>query len=97
MRSHPPTPANGLQRSTFFADRRFSRFELGTILKDHNDQHCWSKPIEQCGYLALLLFFFFLNSDIFRTAKYTHKLVLGPKKSILKFNPYTADGFPIEE
>ena len=33
----------------------------------------------------------------FRTVKYTHKLVLGRKNSILKFNPFTAEGFPIDE
>ena len=58
-----PTHANGLQRSAFFADQRFGRLELGTILKDHDDQHCWSKPSEQCEFLALLLFLFFFNSD----------------------------------
>ena len=29
-----------LQRSTFFADQGFDRLELGTLLKDHDDQHC---------------------------------------------------------
>ena len=25
----------------FFVDQRFGRLELGTLLKDHDDQHIW--------------------------------------------------------
>ena len=60
--SHPRPRATEVHFQS--VDHRFGRLKLGTILKDHSDQHCWSKPSEQCEFLALLLFLFFLNSDI---------------------------------
>ena len=61
-----PLPSQPRPRATevhFFVDQRFDRLKLGTILKDHSDQHCLSKPSEQCEFFALLLLFF-LNSGI---------------------------------
>ena len=80
-----PPPCHPRPRATevhFFVDQRFGRLKLGTLLKDHSDQHCWSNSSEQCEFFALLLFLLAFS----KTVNYIHKLVLGPKESVLKFN-----------
>ena len=76
----------------FFVDQRFSRLELGTLLKDHDDQHCWSSwfaaanPVDNTDFQLYFYFCSFSIVTFSKAVKYIHKVVSSPKKSILKFN-----------
>ena len=72
VRPHPP-PLPQATKVHFFVDQRFGRLERSTLMKDHDHQHCTalliiticcSKPSEHYEFSTLLLFLFFLNSDI---------------------------------
>lgn len=88
LRQHPPQATEVL----FFVDQRFGKLELGTLMKDNDDQHClssWFAAANQVNNANFQIYFYFCYFEIVTFSKtiiYIHKLVFAAKKSILKFN-----------
>ena len=55
------TPPTGY-RGPFFVDQRFGKLELGTLMKDNDDQHClssWFAAANQVNNANFQLYFYF--------------------------------------
>ena len=91
----PPTPAE----VHLFVDQRFCKLELGTLLKGHDDQHCWSSwfaaanPMNNTDFQFISIFVLFKKCHSLKLQNTYIKLSLRQKNQFWSLTVWVISTF----